>query len=222
MSPSRTIVFAAYLGISALTVPACSASHSDCAGDCPDGSLVPTDGGGITRDSAGMCLAHAAARHRPSPSMCDHERPPGTSPFPGTPTECTIDADCTMGTNGRCNGNGHDGWRCTYDACFSDAECTSGTARICECEGEFRSDANVCLSGDCVTDADCASGFCSPTLGSCGDYTGTVGWFCHTCADTCVDDADCGAVDAGSFGRPYCAFDPMSGHWGCQSTHCVG
>jgi len=166
------------------------------------------------------CLPRAATMHRAAPAMCDHERPPGFPPEPGPPAACSSDADCTMDESGRCNGNSHDSWQCTYDACFADSDCSADSA--CECGGGFRADNNVCVTGNCRTDGDCASGFCSPTRGSCGDYFGTVGWFCHTCEDTCVNDADCVGLDGGSFGAPYCAFDPVSGRWGCQNTHCVG
>lgn len=203
---------------SAIALAGCADAHGGCSGEgCDDA--------GVTRDARTACLAHAPARHRTMGAACDHERPPGSSPDPGggPPAECTTDAECTASENGRCNGNAHDGWRCTYDACFADDDC-AGTTSVCECEGGFRTDANACLPGDCRTDDDCASGFCSPTLGSCGDYTGTVGWYCHTCEDECVDDADCvlPGVDAGFFGRPYCAFDATVSHWVCMNSHCAG
>lgn len=183
----------------------CYASHS-LSSPSPDGGTG--------------CLPRAATVHREIGATCDRFRAPGSTPEPGPPADCSSDADCTALTNGRCNGNSHDGWRCTYDACFTDSDC--GPDNACQCSGGFRADNNVCVTGNCRTDADCATGFCSPTLGSCGDYVGTVGWFCHTCDDTCVNDADCAGLDGGFFGAPYCAFDPVSGRWGCQNTHCVG
>jgi hypothetical protein len=137
----------------------------------------------------------------------------------GPPVTCHAHADCTAGQNGRCSGNGHDGWHCTYDQCFADADC-SGTAAssVCACEGGFRSDNNVCLrDGNCRTDADCGSGgYCSPSLGSCGNYAKAVGYFCHTPQDECVNDSDCGG------GPWYCAYSPLVGHWKCSNAHCVG
>jgi hypothetical protein len=140
---------------------------------------------------------------------------------------CHSDAECTEGENGRCGGNGHDGYRCTYDNCFADSDCSgaaSGEARVCGCEGGFRSENNVCLVGNCQLDADCGQGgYCSPSLGNCGNYAKTVGYFCHTPDDECIDDADCDALPgAGTFGAPYCAFMPTIGHWKCSNTHCVG
>ena len=133
---------------------------------------------------------------------------------------CTTNAECTEGTNGRCDGNSHDGWQCTYDQCFDDGECGDG---VCECQGGFRSDNNICLqTGNCRLDADCGGcGFCSPTLGDCGDYLGTVGYYCHTPADECVDDSDC-APDPQQGGPPHCSFAPAVGHWKCSYAQCVG
>jgi hypothetical protein len=78
--------------------------------------------------------------------------------------------------------------------------------------------SNVCKQGNCRTDADCgAGGYCSPTLGSCGNYGGVVGYYCHTKRDTCVDDGDCtknGATD--------CRFDQVSGAWACAGSQCAG
>ncbi len=138
----------------------------------------------------------------------------------GPPASCTTDAECTSGENGRCTGNSHDGWACTYDGCFQDDDCSAGS--ICQCEGGFRSDANVCLAGDCHVDLDCGPlGYCSPSLGSCGDYGGIVGWFCHGADDECIDDTDCPGAGV-PFGGGYCAFDPVVGHFRCSTQQCAG
>jgi hypothetical protein len=165
--------------------------------------------------------------HRASALACDAVRAPG-EPRTGTVgsnplASCSSDVECTQGTNGRCSGNGHDGWQCTYDGCSEDAECGAG---VCACEGGSRSDNNVCLTGNCRVDAECGGGkgYCSPTLGSCGNYTKAVGYFCHTPQDECIDDADCEAIDAGpSRGGPgYCAYAETVGHWTCSWSHCAG
>ncbi len=168
------------------------------------------------------------AQHRAVATVCDQVRPPSSLlPPPGstvTPDgyiSCLTDADCaSAGKNGRCTGNGHDGWRCTYDGCFSDGDCSGS---VCQCEGGFRSDNNVCLSqGNCRVDADCGpGGYCSPTLGDCGDYGGVVGYYCHTSTDECIDDSDCGA-QPGTFGQPYCAYSPAAGRWKCSTQQCAG
>ena len=172
------------------------------------------------------------AVHRAAAVSCDGTRPyfdagaPKTDAAVGPPVECRTHADCTSGVNGRCVGNGHDGWRCTYDACFSDADCPGtdggpggGRAGVCACENGFRSDNNSCLyAGDCRTDADCGTrGYCSPTLGMCGGYAPFIGYYCHTAADECIDDADCTGT-----GINYCAWSELKGHWACSNSICVG
>ncbi|MBK8171620.1 MAG: hypothetical protein IPK60_14905 [Sandaracinaceae bacterium] len=192
-----------------LLASACSSSHPTCTGpDCGDAGMPPPDAGT-------GCLPRAAETHRPAAIECSHDRPPGSMPT-GTIATCMSDVECTDGINGRCSGNGHDGWRCTYDECFADTDCPA--MNICSCDGASRSGANICVVGNCQTDSDCGTGFCSPTLGSCGHYLGPVGWYCHTCADTCINDSDC----SGDAGGGYCAFDPIVGHWGCQTAECVG
>lgn len=166
-------------------------------------------------------LGREPAVHRPSAIDCDHVRSDGSTPDPGAPASCMVDADCSTGENGRCTGNSHDGWACTYDTCFTDDAC--GAGGVCQCEGGFRSDANVCLGGDCRIDSDCGpGGYCSPSLGSCGDYGGIVGWFCHAAEDECIDDVDCADGEMPFFGGGYCAFDPLVGHFRCSTQQCAG
>jgi hypothetical protein len=124
--------------------------------------------------------------------------------------ECNSEADCTAGANGRC---GY--WSfgpplygmCSYDECFSDSDCDAGLP--CECR-RYDAGANMCAyAGNCRIDSDCSpGGFCSPS--------GSLEWcepeyFCHTSADTCVNDSDC----SGTYGG--CNFDSKSGHWDCAS-----
>lgn len=137
---------------------------------------------------------------------------------------CYHNAECTAGKNGRCIGNGHDGWYCTYDACQSDDDCggkSGGT--VCECEGGFRSDYNTCVPSNCHVDKDCGggNGYCSPTLGTCGHYAKTAGYYCHTSQDECVDDEDC--AGQGQLGeKPYCRYEETVGHWKCSTQECAG
>ena len=159
--------------------------------------------------------------HRAVAAACDNERSTALPVIPDQysgPTDCTVHEDCLAGTNGRCVGNTHDGFYCTYDACFADTDCG---AFVCACGGGFRSDDNVCLhQGNCRVDANCgAGGFCSPTFGDCGDFSGVVAYYCHTAGDECVDDADCGNVGAGG---PYCAYNAIAGKWLCSTQQCVG
>ena len=158
--------------------------------------------------------------HRPAEVTCDNERAPGLAdPDPGVPASCLADIECTEGVNGRCIGNGHDGYYCTYDECFADADCGGN---VCGCGGGFRSDHNICMSGNCAIDSDCGpGGFCSPSFSDCGNYFGVVAYFCHTPQDECIDDADCGA-DGGDPWGSYCMFDEGVGHWTCSNSQCAG
>jgi len=183
------------------------------------------------RAAGSSCPAGRAAIHstRVDP-MCD----PATSSACSTLFTCTADGDCTNGVNGRCS-SGAFGPRqlsCSYDECQVDDDC-AGSAP-CACRASSASaDANRCITdSNCRTDADCGeAGFCSPSqLGGgcvcpsaalctgdsscspgpcvCGDACGH-GYFCHTAADTCVDDSDCN--QSGS-----CNYDTVTGHWSCS------
>lgn len=133
------------------------------------------------------------------------------------------DAQCTNGRNGRCVDIPPGGCTCSYDGCASDADC--GANQACACR-ETVGGASRCVPANCHVDADCGSGaFCSPTLDStCGPITGVVGWFCHTAADTCSNDADRAnvpSVGPPNEGTPYCAFFRELGHWACSTTRCI-
>lgn len=214
-------------------VVACGTTHENPPGDggVAGSAQAGTGGAAGSGGSAGSggqggtggCNRTVPTEQRPSAETCDDMRPayrgsadPGgaTDDDAGTFGECTADAQCTEGTNGRCQEfRGYH--ECTYDECFQDGECSQGGP--CGCEQAFWSDANSCLIGNCQTDADCgANGFCSPTLGECGNYSGVIGYYCHTCEDECVNDADC-AADGGD-----CRYSPELGHWACSTSHCVG
>lgn len=189
----------------------------------PDGGPIdqgrPDEG---TPDLNPSCLPSKPDAHRAAATDCDDVRDTfDVNVDPNHPAvSCATHEACTDGANGRCIGNSHDGWYCSYDECFTDSEC--GADAVCQCEGGFRGDHNICLAGNCVTDSDCGdTGFCSPSFGDCGDYFGTIGWFCHTCDDECVNDADCGG-DPSGFGQPYCMYDGAVGHWRCSNSHCAG
>jgi hypothetical protein len=199
------------------TERAASANPSDARNPAPTSTSTPQPPIPAT--------CRVPAKHRASAVACDDVRPSGpvVPDGSGPQIKCTTHEECTNGKNGRCIGNSHDGWACTYDGCQTDSEC--GATGICACEGGFRSDHNVCLSGDCRVDADCApanaacgsAGFCAPTLGDCGHYGKTAGYFCHTPDDECTDDTDCS--DGGS---AYCAYEQSVGHWKCSSRACAG
>lgn len=175
----------------------------------PDTHTPPPDGGG-------GCRLPEPEEHRAAPQKCSGNPPRGEVPDDAR-GQCTSHADCD-GKNARCVAS-RGGYMCTSDECMTDADCGSG--EVCECGGS-RHGSNVCLPSQCQTDADCGpGGYCSPSFGSCGNYTGVVGYFCHTCEDECTDDSDCGSQDGG-YGAPYCMYDQQAGKWVCSSSHCVG
>jgi hypothetical protein len=182
-------------------------SPNDASG-APDGNH-PLDSGGsdaTSFDGGGR----VPAQHRPSDSQCGQPAPAGNCTL--QQSTCTTDGQCTSGTNGRCVQSTHGAQlcSCTYDACAKDTDCPSG--KLCVCHGSaFTSGAgNTCIEGNCRVDADCGAGsYCSPSHGTtgCGAVTG---YYCHTAADTCLDDSDCGGSTR------VCGWSPGDNHWKCQ------
>ena len=187
---------------------ACGGSTSTVGTSNPDG------GGEGCLDKCSV--PHVPTKHRPAAAACSTDRPT-TEPSNtsgGGGSNCKQNSDCKDGRDGRCR-LGRAGAFCTYNECATDNECQANGGGVCEC-----GDPNFCTrSGDCHVDSDCgASGYCSPSLGDCGEYGGIIGYYCHRAVDECVDDADCTAD--GAFG--YCAFDPNGAKWKCSQTQCAG
>lgn len=169
-----------------------------------------------------------AQNHRDKGAECSREKVAGNAKADaalgqqfrgGREPECASDSDCTAGKNGRCSMVG--GRRlpphaaCVYDACYVDADC--GAKRACDCGGE-PSVGHHCMQGNCAVDADCGTnGYCSPSLGGCGNYAGVVGNFCHTPNDECMNDDECTDKPRG-----YCAYSQEAQKWQCSYGHCVG
>ena len=87
-----------------------------------------------------------------------------------------------------------------------------------------RADRRGCFQGNCVLDDDCGSGgWCSPSAihvgPTCmeGISPGSVGYFCRTADDECLDDGDCGSSGIGA-----CIFSVEAMHWVCQELLCTG
>ncbi|MEO6602288.1 MAG: hypothetical protein ABIQ16_20570 [Polyangiaceae bacterium] len=181
------------------------------------------------RELGASCeLQRVAVNPTPVDSMCTGSEASCAALF-----VCAQDSDCNQGSNGRCGQPplGPRQLQCSYDECFSDAACPGNAA--CDCRtGASDPTANRCLTqGNCRIDSDCGTGsYCSPSQvgglcfcpssalcdGSsscspgpceCGDACGH-GYFCHTKADTCVDDSDC---HSGS-----CNYDTVEQHWSCS------
>lgn len=171
-----------------------------------------------------------AVNHRATATPCSTDkvagdvqtRAPELMPKGSAAPACQKDSDCTdekSGKNGRCamTGGGRLPPRpsCVYDACAIDSDC--GPKSACACGGAAN-DGHSCVAGNCATDADCGTdGFCSPSLGGCGNYGGTIGNYCHTPTDECTNNDECMAQPGG-----YCAWKDEVGHWQCSYGHCVG
>lgn len=185
------------------------------------GGIAGAGSGGRAGAGTGGGPTREPLKHRPSQVVCgvrppaqDAGGPQGASP---DPMVCTTDADCVSGANGRCISGRLATKFCTYDACFDDTDCESGS--VCQCSPATQTSVgNHCSAPGCRIDADCPGSFCSPTFGTCGNYSGVIGYACHTTADECVDDTDCIGKGPGA----YCMHDPMVGHWICSSSQCAG
>ena len=194
-----------------------SGSGGSSSGQSATGSGGSATGGG--RNSGGSGGLEEPEKHRPTAVECDDERPaPEVPPLEGG--ECQSHEECTDGRNGRCTSGRI--VQCTYDECFTDSDC--GTGRTCACEGSPTSDANACLASNCSSDEDCGpGGFCGPSFGTCGSYSGVIGYYCRTAEDECLNDGDCVTPDPSTGAGPgYCAFAPELDHWVCMYSHCVG
>jgi hypothetical protein len=160
--------------------------------------------------------------HRPIATVCPSDRPapmcqqvPASSP-PLNFGNCTRDTDCNSGQNGRCGSSAPNDAACdvcSYDECFADIDCSGGGP--CDCRSGRVAAANVCSAGNCRVDADCGGGgYCSPSRPRClypGVETATVGWFCRTAKDTCLEDADCKKPNT----EQECRYDGAAGFWRC-------
>jgi hypothetical protein len=172
-----------------------------------------------TQDAGGQMSETFCGRqpqnHRPASQECDRERGPGSLSRTVDNPACRVDSDCTAGENGRClNAQFQAVPMCSYDLCFSDVTCARGGP--CSCAPPKSTGNNICLEGNCKTDTDCGpNGFCSPSFGMCGRYSGVTAYYCHSCDDECVEDSDCDRPDA------YCAYEPSRARWRCSTFSCV-
>ena len=144
--------------------------------------------------------------HRPAAAVCANDRGAGNAD-PQVPLgDCKKDEDCTSGLAGRClaSMSGPKGNSCSYDACYADADCGGG--QVCSCRATS-SYPNLCVKGNCVADADCNGNYCSPSVTFDRINIGVTGYFCHTPADACVDDGDCGSTSK-------CAWNGTA--WACS------
>jgi hypothetical protein len=216
----RARLLLSLFSVSSLALVACGGSESsgttpDATPDTPGSDSGPdTAVGDAPLDSP---VARTPKNHRPAEIVCAPSSSTGSSACASTgggpPGACKKDSDCTAGTNGKCEiaAGGIFSCACVYDTCSKDSECSTGGP--CACAGSpYQISANGCApSGNCKVDADCgASGYCSPS-GGAGCAGSIAGYYCHTTADECVDDADC----KGTSGPTICTYDKTKKHWAC-------
>lgn len=133
-------------------------------------------------------------QHRAVSAACP-TNPPGT--------------DCDAGLSAGCGPH-----------CASDSDCSPN--QVCTCDGtafgwSHQSRGNICVPSNCRTDADCASGYCSPSIDvNMGPFYGVAGYYCHSCADECINDSDCPSPNG------HCAYDPTVSHWVCTFGGAAG
>ena len=203
----------------ALVVVVAAFVGAGCGGETKGPSASAGGGGAGGEEGTGGGLPEPQ-QHRAAATTCTGE-PPAGNPIPESGGECLADADCLDGTHGRCIWPFGGGNVCRYDECFSDADC--GGASVCACRVEETFALNLCFHGNCIVDADCGpGGWCSPSAvhvyPSCmeGISPGSVGYFCRTEGDECLNDSDCGASDVAA-----CLFDVDQLRWICRDLSCV-
>jgi hypothetical protein len=156
--------------------------------------------------------------HRPNDAQCLAAAPPGDCGANGggpVGQMCSMDNQCTMGTEGRCNADGPiPGCSCTYDTCADDSACPANQLCVCHGSAYWSGEGNTCMPGNCRVDTDCGpGGYCSPTAsGGCGEVSG---YYCHTPGDQCVNDTDCGGDGA-------CTYSTANHIWQCTMLELCG
>jgi hypothetical protein len=201
------------------------ASSTTTTASTSSGNGAASSSSSSTTSSSG-CPQQAPMQHRATETACAPSAPVN-GPYP----PCMTDADCQMGDGfgsllmGKCIMTSDGGTTCDFNACATDADCPDPT-NVCSCQGLSGGEGrfgSLCITANCHTDADCGPmGYCSPSVDfGCGSFFGTQGYYCHTCADTCVEDTDC-PPDPMQGPDPHCAYDPTVGHWACGYGLCAG
>lgn len=229
-------VSALVLGIGAahcsggLVVTDSAPDGGDDAGTRPDGAVQPPDGALPPRPLPPRTGKPGV--HRASDASCASPRPPGTNRDAGAVPDsgsapfqrCGSDAECTLGTNGRCLGS-REGLTCSYDTCAADSDCASRPNGVCACRnlGGLGTNNQCTQGGNCKVDTDCAggTGYCSPSF-EVGCNLGFQGFFCHTPKDSCLGDSDCNEGADPRAGGSLCTYDPTAAKWACSRVICAG
>jgi hypothetical protein len=220
-------------------------------------NLTACQGTPLVGGQADAAAARVPLNHRASGATCPAGRGPGSTSATSCPADggtsagvaivgqmlCSVDGDCTAGTNGRCFLQGGPvtdcGTVCSYDACGSDSDCPGDEP--CQCRTSASdAQANSCLTGgNCRLDSDCGrGGYCSPSQvdsfclcpspalctpdsgGAC--YAGNQQVSC-ACGDSCGHSYYCHTKkdtclddsDCGS--GQTCNYDTVYGIWDCAT-----
>jgi hypothetical protein len=158
--------------------------------------------------TCGLTSHDPPQRHRPARLTCVATSEPQSC---DAGSACTDATGTTPGVCVTVDG----GAGCRTDQCQLDSDCADGG--VCSCKGatvgwSARSPGNSCVPGNCRTDHDCKSGYCSPSVSfDSGPFYGVQGYYCHSCDDTCTNDSDC----QDDSGAGYCGYDRQVGHWAC-------
>jgi hypothetical protein len=203
------------------------------AGNAADASTpdAQAGGGGGAGGGArgGACgSAPIPKEHRAVAQACPSERG-SLAPIDTTACvdrsgiNCTSNADCTAGKNGRCFSNGDPcQTKCSYDDCLADSDCAAGPC-VCRSSGTDLA-SNACVPGsNCRTDGDCGGcEYCSPSVVpdsehcliggvcTCGSGVVSLVYACHTASDECTNNGDCPGSNSA-----YCGYDAGAQHWAC-------
>ncbi len=213
MMPRRVLMFVlvAVLPAGLAACAGATAGRVDAGSDEGASSTGSSGSSGTADASSGSSTdATEPLNHRPDDTLCSQPAPPGNcSSEAGV---CASDTGCSAHAGGRCNVTAPPRWcSCTYDMCAHDTDCVQGQTCACHMSA-YVPFGSVCVPGNCRVDADCGpGGFCSPSL----DPTlcrVIAGYYCHTAADECVNDADCG------HSGETCSYLATRGRWECYSA----
>jgi hypothetical protein len=166
--------------------------------------------------SRGASAGETPVNHRSTDGACQTPPAAGTcSVTHVTKPQCTSDAQCTAGVNGRCQ-QGLQDCSCAYDECGGDADCAAGQTCVCHGSAYAGTSGSACVTGGCRIDSDCGSGgHCSPAPRA-AVCNGLPQYYCHTPNDACVNDSDCTSLG------PDGVCTSAGGKWYCEvQAHCL-
>ena len=182
-------------------------------------------GSAYTDEEVAWLRVGGAPESRAEAEECDDYRDPGVSYDSDGDGEvddpsfqqvnCTSDAECVEGRNGRCESDpsGTELF-CSYDECLVDEDCTAGS--VCVCGGD--QGRNDCVPSTCTVDDDCERGSrCVQDNFDC--HTG--GFHCMSPDADCIRDDDCPDEEgAEAGGRGDCSYNTGEGLWECAFNEC--